>query len=262
VIGKGGANLGAVREQTGVKINFGKEDVKGFRPCSISGGLNNLMNAEALIHNLVLQESQQNPSRKRSAPGPDSFEGPNDTASKRAKTAADIAAAFGPAANFGWSAPDPEPTAAAGSQTKLLVPATSAGAIIGKSGAGLAALREEFGIKVEMLHQAQAPMWTEDRVVMLQGPAPSRQSAVQRILQSVGAADGAMGSFKMLVSKAEAGAIIGKQGSMLRQLREQSGVSVQVQKEEIMGERLVFSSGPLAQILVAARLVMSVATAS
>lgn len=233
VIGKAGATLGAIREQASVQIQFSKEEVKGMRPCTINGAIQNVMQAQALIYNLLVQENQNQAHTKR--PGM-----MQDTAddSKRVRTS-DIS----------------------GGQTKLLVPARAAGAIIGRQGAGLAKIREEYGVKVDMLMQAQAPHWTEDRVVILQGPVANRQNVVQAILQAV-YADEVAADLKMLVSSGEAGAIIGKQGNMLRQLREQSGVSVQVQKEEILGERLVTSSGPLMQILMASRLVMTAAMPS
>jgi len=56
VIGKQGANLGSIREQAGVKVQFGKEEVKEMRPCTIVGPLQNVLDAEDLIYNLLKQE--------------------------------------------------------------------------------------------------------------------------------------------------------------------------------------------------------------
>merc|ERR1712039_246046 len=143
-------------------------------------------------------------------------------------------------------------------QTKLLIPAKCAGAVIGKQGSNLGKIREECGVKVDMLQQSQAPYWPEDRVLTLQGPVANRAAAVAAVLQMAyqGMENDCM--LKMLVSKADAGAIIGKQGSMLKQLRESTGISTQVEKAEVMGERLVHSSGAFLSVMAVARLIMDV----
>jgi len=58
VIGKQGANLGNIREQAGVKVQFGKEEVKEMRPCTIVGTLQSVLQAENLICDLLQQEMQ------------------------------------------------------------------------------------------------------------------------------------------------------------------------------------------------------------
>eukprot|EP00747_Dinoflagellata_sp_TGD_P103955 gnl/TRDRNA2_/TRDRNA2_169123_c1_seq2.p3 gnl/TRDRNA2_/TRDRNA2_169123_c1~~gnl/TRDRNA2_/TRDRNA2_169123_c1_seq2.p3 ORF type:complete len:123 (+),score=21.98 gnl/TRDRNA2_/TRDRNA2_169123_c1_seq2:77-445(+) len=61
----------------------------------------------------------------------------------------------------------------------------------------------------------------------------------------------------MLVPSGAVGSVIGKQASTLKHIREQSGVSVQVERDDILGERLVTASGPLMQVQAAASLVVS-----
>lgn len=232
VIGKAGATLGHIREEAQVKVQFAKEEVKMMRPCSITGPLANVLQAETLIFNLLSSERQQHGSAKRPA-----------------------------ALTDGGETDDPKRVRIE-ECTKLLVPARAAGAIIGKSGSGLGRIREECGVKVEMLHQAQAPHWTEDRVVILQGPPLSRQAAIVAVLSAAFAAEENHVVLKMLVSGPDAGAIIGKQGSTLKHIREQAGVSLQVEKEPVLGERLVTCSGSLVAVQVVVGLIMSVLSTS
>merc|ERR1719442_87129 len=98
----------------------------------------------------------------------------------------------------------------------------------------------------------------EYRVVILQGPLTNRMAAVNHVLQMAFQGTETDCLMKLLVSPKEAGAIIGKQGGMLKQLRESSGLSVQVEKAEVMGDRLVQSSGNLNQIMVVARSILDV----
>merc|ERR1712217_356879 len=96
---------------------------------------------------------------------------------------------------------------------------------------------------------AQAPHWPEDRVVILQGPWENCLHAMQAVLLAAYQMDENSANLKMLVTGGEAGAIIGKQGSTQKALREQAGISTQVEKNDIFGERLVTASGPLTSIL-------------
>merc|ERR1712217_404589 len=118
----------------------------------------------------------------------------------------------------------------------------------------------ECGVKVDVLQQSQTPHWPEDRVLTLQGPLANRAAAVALVLQMAFQGMDSMDScmLKMLVSRAEAGAIIGKEGSMLKQLRESTGISAQVEKNDVMGERLVHCSGALLSVTAVARVIMDV----
>jgi len=230
VIGKGGASLAQIREQTGVKLLFPKEEVQRQRPCSITGGMQNILQAEGMIFDLVHTELIKVGPAKRVA---------------LASLNGDV------------KRPGPQPGGEIG-QTKLLVPARTAGAVIGKRGFGLCRIREECSVKIDMLQQAQAPQWPEDRVVVLQGPGENCLAALKAVLMAAFQMDESNAILKMLVTGGEAGAIIGKQGSRLKALREQSGISTQVEKNDIFGERLVAASGPLASVLQLAQLIMNI----
>jgi len=235
VIGKGGNTLRQVREQTGTKIQFDREEIHGQRPCTISGAGAQVMEAISKIFEIVSQEPLD----------ADLAEPPGG---KRMANPVGVAAS-----GNGLKRQRVEGESAS---TKLLVPARFAGAVIGKQGSGLARIRESCGVKVEVLQPGQAPHWTEDRVVILQGPFACRQSAVKAVLEAAFQGDIANSMLKMLVLRSEAGAVIGKAGATLKMIREQSGVSVHVEKNDILGERLVSASGTLNSILSVAQWVM------
>jgi len=229
IIGKSGSMLGQIREQSLVKIQFGKEEARGMRPCTITGPLQNVIHAEGLICNLLMEDKAKHGATKRPSVMDDAADD-----SKRVRTDGENGAIV----------------------TKLLIPAKSAGAVIGKQGSGLGKIREECGVKVGMMQPSQAPYWPEDRVVVLEGPVANRAAAVSAVLQAAFQGMENECALKMLVTQADAGAIIGKQGSMLKQIRESTGISTQVEKNEIMGERLVHSSGAFLSVMAVARLIM------
>jgi len=219
IIGKSGATLGQIRESTQVKVHFGKEEVRMMRPCTIVGPIANVIQAQSMVWNLLSVEMQNH----------------------------------GPAKRPPGSEPQPELES-----SKLLVPARSAGSVIGKAGSGLCKIREDHGVKIDMLQQAQAPHWTEDRVVILQGAAQNRQAAMCAVLQAAYQGDENNVNLKMLVSGQGAGALIGIKGGTLKQIREQTGLSTQVEKEPIMGERLVTCTGPMRGVLTVVGLIMNI----
>mmetsp|Transcript_132994 Transcript_132994/g.331823 ORF Transcript_132994/g.331823 Transcript_132994/m.331823 type:complete len:533 (-) Transcript_132994:34-1632(-) len=230
IIGKAGSTLGHIREQSMVKVQFGKEEARQMRPCTIMGSLQNVIHAEGLIINILIEDRiKQGPAKR-----PPVIQDTSDD-SKRVRMGEFV-----------------------DEQTKLLVPAKRAGAVIGKQGSGLGRIREECGVKVDMLQQSQAPYWPEDRILTLQGPLANRAAAVGAVLQMAFQGIENECVLKMLVSKADAGAIIGKSGSMLKQLRESTGISTQVEKEEVAGERLVHSQGAFLPVTAVARMIMDV----
>ncbi|CAE8728649.1 unnamed protein product, partial [Polarella glacialis] len=145
-----------------------------------------------------------------------------------------------------------------GKETTMLVPAQSAGAIIGKQGSGLKLIRERCGVHLEVLQQDKAPQWPNERVVILKGSLSGRQAAVAAVvhaafpLEQHDAVD-----LRLLVSSSDAGAVIGRQGGNLKAIRERCQVGVQVDKNEIRpGERLVTANGALPAVLAASHLIL------
>lgn len=286
IIGKGGATLGHIREQCGVKVNFGKEEVKLQRPCSITGALNNVLQAEGMIFQLLVQErstikppkrpamlqdaTDDEPKRPRMVEGtydqmwqgPQNYEGPQNFDESGGWQNEEMGGQS-PWQNGGCGEGHAAGGQAGGQpggngQTKMLIPSRCAGAVIGKQGSGLGRIRQECGVKLELLQQAQAPQWPEERLLTIQGSSECRLRAMQAVLQAAFQQDASQQAvLKLLVSQQDAGAIIGKQGFTLKQLREQTGVGCQVEKNEIYGERLVTASGHVSQVLSLAGCIMN-----
>merc|ERR1712032_713639 len=146
-------------------------------------------------------------------------------------------------------------------ETKLLIPGNMAGAVIGKGASGLKTLRETYGCRVEVLSKEEGSQrFPEDRVVMFSGPLEARQAAVCAVLQ-LAYPEGLM-QFKAVMSGGRAGAVIGRGGMTLKNLRQQTGVSVQVEKTAVDGERVVRTSNQVqhnnAQVMAVAKLVIQV----
>eukprot|EP00929_Paragymnodinium_shiwhaense_P114762 TRINITY_DN8326_c0_g1_i1.p1 TRINITY_DN8326_c0_g1~~TRINITY_DN8326_c0_g1_i1.p1 ORF type:complete len:1646 (-),score=269.33 TRINITY_DN8326_c0_g1_i1:76-5013(-) len=135
--------------------------------------------------------------------------------------------------------------------TKLLVPTTAAGLVIGKQGAGLKQLKDTHGVRLEVLRDDQVPCWPGDRVVTIKGPTEARMSAVDAVLRAVhpaAAKEEQPINLKLLVPSSKAGVLIGKQGIWLKNIREKSGIPVTVDREDKMGERLVSATGQFTQV--------------
>jgi len=244
VIGKQGACLKQIREQSNAKIQLSRDEVEGQRPCTITGDLRCVLEAERLIYELVRNVPID--ASNGGHPGNLALANMYDGGVKRQDQTA-----FAPTAKR-------QRLEDTGDITKMLVPAQAAGALIGKQGSGLKQIRELHGVHVEMLPAAQAPQWPQDRVVILKGPVASRQSAVDQVLKVCFQRDGDTSCLKLLVPSVQAGSVIGKQGRTLAAIREQCGTSAQVEREEIMGERLVTATGLHSQVWAAASAILLV----
>jgi len=236
VIGKQGATMKSIREQCSARISLNRDEVSGYRPCLITGSLQSVLQAEQLIYDLV-KTVEVDPASSAGA-GYGGYGGGYEDYSnvlglKRGAEPEEI--------------------------TKMLVPSVCAGAVIGKQGTGLKGIRERCGVQVDVLQVASAPQWPTDRVITLKGHLAARQAAADAVLRSVARLqDSEPACFKVLIPSSQAGSVIGKQGATLRSIREQSGINVQVERDEAMGERLVTASGPLSQVSVAAATILQV----
>lgn len=231
VIGKKGDKLKEIRELTGAKLRVERDETHSQRACIINGPHEQVMQAVSMVNELVSNANFEvgappAVTGKRSAPSG----GKGDA--KRQKVG-------------------PE-----GGITKLLVPAQFAGLIIGKQGSGLAQIRQSCGVHLEVLPTQQTPQWAGSRLVKVQGPLQSRALATMTVLQAAFHADVSSVQLKMLVPETKAGAIVGKQGSNLKQIRESSGINVQLEKAAVMGDRLVTATGALESIKAVASWIM------
>jgi len=254
IIGKEGANLKRLREQSGIKIKLERDKVEDQRPCIMTGPLENIIQLEKeLCEQVMEQMSQMNQ------------EVPNNIMAKRGQE--DMwdggYQQQPPVTGFLESQAKRPRTFQAGPPgqegvTKLLVPRNLAGAIIGKQGATLKAIRESVGCNVQVTKEEEAPQFRGERLVILKGDKMMRQQALERVLQAAYAneQDAQAVTLKLMVPSREAGGIIGKAGANLKAIREQSGTNVQVEREPIFDERCIHATGPLQNILSAAALVL------
>jgi len=249
VIGKQGTGLKIIREQSGgARVQLAREELEGQRPVTITGPLTHVLAAERLVLEAARQPVPDRPVR-RTAEGDDdgytSFNeaGPYAVAASAAGhyTGYDSNSKRQDLSIYSSTAKRQRVDESCG-MTKMLVPSQAAGAVIGKHGSGLREIRETTGTHIEVLQPGQAPEWPNDRVVILTGPEGSRNEAVLAILKMSQVTNGPC-PFKMLVTSQQAGSLIGRQGSTLRRIREQCGISVQVERDEVMGERLVSVAG-------------------
>lgn len=256
VIGKAAAGLKTIREQCGVQVHIDREEVQGHRPCHITGLFQAVLQAEKRIYDLsvetVVKELTNGggPPRVESAPTQLPFPGVNSQVYA-------ALAAGAPAAKRQRTDDD----GGTGGTTKMLILSTSAGAVIGKHGSGLKRIRESCGVKVDMSTQLSAPpQHPNDRVVCLVGPLPARQAAMAVVLGLAFPPEQTAGEceLKLLVPDSTAGSIIGKQGSTLKVIREQSGVSVNVDREGSSGERLVSARGNLSEVVSVGAMVLGI----
>jgi len=260
VIGGQGACLKQVREQSGAKIQLAREEVEGQRPCTITGSLQAVIQAEKGIFEIMRQVPIESAADGTTYSGgtytggflPDYSARVNGHEWNAAGGVEDVTALAQTAKRQRVDETE--------KVTKLLVPAQSAGAVIQRQASGLKEIRESTGAHVEMLQHGQAPQWPNDRLVLLRGSADARQGAVFTVLKKAFHADADPGNprLKLLVSPAQAGALIGRQGGTLKRIREQCGISVQVEREEVLGERLVTATGSHSQVSAAVAAVLAV----
>jgi len=249
VIGKQGTGLKSIREQSGgARVQLAREELEGQRPVTITGPLTNVLVAERLVLDAARQPMPDRPVLAASEEDEEGYSNFNGAGSYTV-----AAAGAGPYKDYDRNSKRRDrsfysPTVKRqrvdepGDMTKILVPSQSAGAVIGKHGSGLREIRETTGTHIEVLQPGQAPEWPNDRVVILFGPEGSRNEAVLAVLKMIQESDGSC-SFKLLVTSQQAGGIIGRQGSTLKRIRQQCGISVHVERDEVMGERLVMVAG-------------------
>jgi len=137
------------------------------------------------------------------------------------------------------------------------VPAGLAGAIIGKGGAQVKQTAADSGARITMSSREGGG----DRRAVIVGNYGVCVAAQQALHKQVSEAAQAAGqayaevSVIYMVRREAAGAVIGKQGSGLKQIRETSGARVQLAQEELEGQRPCSISGSLEGVLQAEKLI-------
>ncbi|PAA54439.1 hypothetical protein BOX15_Mlig028343g6 [Macrostomum lignano] len=157
-------------------------------------------------------------------------------------------------------------------EMRFLIPSKMAGVIIGKGGANIKRLREEFSAKVSV-PDSNGP----ERVLCLEGEQPMLESLLADVLNTMvvegnsgrgdrdglGTQQGAVTNtgdvdLRLLVHQSQAGCIIGKGGSKIKELREESklrALKVYSVACPVSTDRVIQMIGAPAELLGAVRMV-------
>ncbi|BFZ06988.1 hypothetical protein BsWGS_10027 [Bradybaena similaris] len=148
---------------------------------------------------------------------------------------------------------------------KILVPSVVAGAIIGKGGETIAQIQKEAGARVKMSKANDFYPGTTERICLIMGSPDAVRQVNNFIMEKIrekpesGPAtptkpDDAKNNFerhrqmKVLIPNSTAGMIIGKGGSYIKQIKEESGAYVQISqksKETNLPERCITIAGEI-----------------
>merc|ERR1712232_861378 len=97
-----------------------------------------------------------------------------------------------------------------------------------------------------------------DRVVIVIGPAEARVNAIHGALGTAFNRDDPNAVLKLLVPADKAGAVVGKKGATLQTVRQQTGVNVQFEKQEVAGERLLHVTAAPSQACAVVRMIIGI----
>lgn len=139
---------------------------------------------------------------------------------------------------------------------KILVPAAAAGRIIGKGGTTIAQLQKDAGARVKMSKASEFYPGTTERVCLISGPIEGILKINDFFMENFSST-----SVKILVPNSTAGMIIGKGGSYIKQIKEESGAYVQISQkctqDLSLPERCVTIIGELDNIRKACAMILS-----
>ncbi|CAE7251402.1 PCBP3 [Symbiodinium sp. CCMP2592] len=140
--------------------------------------------------------------------------------------------------------------------TKLLLPSE----IVSEQSDSLRHIQQSSGARLQVLNQVQAAHFAE-RLVHITGSLEGRQFALTQVLK-LAFANQQVAKAKFLVPGSHVGTLIGKGGDGLKAIRQQCGTPVQVEREEICGDRLVSVCGELSSVLDACGLILEATEAA
>lgn len=146
---------------------------------------------------------------------------------------------------------------------RFLISNAAAGSVIGKGGATICALQAQSGAKIQLSRNREYFPGTTDRVVLLSGTISKIMAAFKLILSKIhgeAADDEAKANqLKLIVPHISCGAIIGKGGSTIRALIEDSHAGIKLSSPEqavpASQDRVVTVSGTLMEQLHAVALI-------
>ncbi|CAI4231538.1 unnamed protein product [Auanema sp. JU1783] len=125
---------------------------------------------------------------------------------------------------------------------KILIPSAAVGAIIGKGGEAMRALKTDNNCRVQMSKSSDTYPGTSERVCLVKGKLQNVVSVVEAIMEKIREkCDGVAGSdafdhkganrgseIKIVMPNTSAGMVIGKAGANIKDIREAYGCQIQV----------------------------------
>mmetsp|Transcript_69970 Transcript_69970/g.116201 ORF Transcript_69970/g.116201 Transcript_69970/m.116201 type:complete len:360 (+) Transcript_69970:11-1090(+) len=160
-----------------------------------------------------------------------------------------------------WGIASQAHTAAQLQKVRLLIESERCGAIIGKAGSGLKALKEASGANFTM--DRDAAFVNGYRLMTIEGSLETQSISISMICQKLGQKDPAGGRLeeiihlKLLFPADKGGLVIGKGGSGLKLVCQECGVQLEAQREPIGSERLLGVQGSAEGVCAAVCFVLS-----
>jgi len=140
---------------------------------------------------------------------------------------------------------------------KILIPNSTAGALIGKGGATMVELQKMFGGKIQLSPNRSLYPGTSERIVVMVGDEEQVARINEHILDKVQESlhsderrkdDGRDGQTKVVLTNAAAGLLIGRGGERIKALQEETSVKMIIANRDqstVNGERVLTMSGTL-----------------
>jgi len=137
-------------------------------------------------------------------------------------------------------------------QVHMVVPGQIANAVLGKGGVQMRQVATTVGCKLRALSaeglsgQLLVLVGTYNQCVILQELVHGR---MMDALRAEGHAPSDQSELVLMVRAEAAGVVIGKQGFMLKQIRERSGATITLLREQVQGQRPCILTGTLRDVL-------------
>ena len=150
---------------------------------------------------------------------------------------------------------------------KVLIPNHAAGSIIGKGGANIAEVQQSTGARIKLSPNNDYYPGTQERVGLIMGEVETINKMLNFVIEKIRQEPPAMRlnpamtydrerakQMKIVVPNSTAGLIIGKGGSTIKYIGDQTGARIQVSQknaETVPGERVIGITGTLEQVQAA-----------
>ncbi|KAI6189819.1 hypothetical protein M3Y97_00049900 [Aphelenchoides bicaudatus] len=127
-------------------------------------------------------------------------------------------------------------------QVKILIPSGAVGALIGKGGESMRALKNDSGCRVQMSKNQELFQNTNERICMVKGKVTNSMMVMKAIIEKIqekiepnAPSDqfdlkgiDRCKEMKIVVPNTSAGMVIGKSGASIKEIRESTGANIQV----------------------------------